>query len=527
MQQELGRYWATARDYELAGDTTAAKAVYQKIIQLDPRQAIAWLRLSEFERQAGRYRASHANAIQAANAAAANRQWKSLPYVNKQLLAFDERELVHDLITGADWADRSILEQSAVLAQNLWLADRHDAALRLIDHASSRVPPSHLLAYARASALKYLGRMQEATEEFERCLAMSPHYAYAHWSLAYHAKAEPVGSRIERIRDARSTLPQDSLDQVYLGYAMFKELDDAGETDQAWMALQDAMRNMRRRIDYDPGREERGLSALMDLTDASFVDSTTVGIADHVPIFIVGMPRSGTTVLERILGNHSSVASAGELNVFSRSLSWVADNFYDVPPGERSIAAVKDVDFAEVGSLYLRRTAGRYAGKTHLIDKNPANLFNAGFIAKALPQAKVICLLRNPMDACFSNLKELFSGDAYGYSYDLTELAEHYVRFRRLVAHWQAVLPDRFHVIEYEALVADPLRVSEEAMRFCGLPFEPECVDITRNAAPVSTASSSQVRQPINARGVDAWRRYAAYLQPLESRLREAFPSLR
>ena len=527
MQRELGRYWATARDYELAGDIQAAKAVYQKILQLDAGQAIAWLRLSDFERQAGRYRASHANALSAATAVGKNRQWKGLPYVNRQLLAFDERDVVHDLIVSADWSDPNILAQSAVLAQNLWLADRYEAALRLIDNASSRVPPSHLLAYARANALKYLGRMQEATDEFERCLAMSPHYAVAHWSLAYHAKSDPAGCRVGRIREAQSSLPQDSLDQVYLGYALFKELDDAGDVEQAWAALQEAALRMRRQVDYDSGREARGLSALMELTDATFVDPAHAPDPGNVPTFIVGMPRSGTTVLERILGAHSSVASAGELNVFSRSLSWVADCFYDVPPGEGAVNAVKDADFAEVGALYMRRTAGRYAGKTHLIDKNPANVFNAGFIAKAIPQAKIICLLRNPMDACFSNLKELFSGDSYGYSYDLTELADHYIRFRQLVAHWQRVLPGRFHVVEYETLVAEPMRTSEEVMGFCGLPFEPGCVDITRNEAPVSTASSSQVRQPINARGVDAWRKYANHLQPLETRLREAIPSTR
>lgn len=526
MQQELNRYWAKARDYELAGNDPAARAVYETILRLDPGQAIAWLRLSEFERKADRYRASHSHALQAAAAAAANRRWKSLPYVAKQLLAFDERDVVHDLIANADWSDKSILEQSAVLSQNLWMADRYDTALRLIDHASSHVPPSHLLAYSRANALKYIGRMEEATNEFERCLALSPHYAFAHWSLAYHVKADPLGSRIERIRGAQSALPKETMEQVYLGYALFKELDDIGETEQAWTALQGAMSTMRHRIEYDPAREERGLSVLEEIVDATFVGGDRVENTDQVPVFIVGMPRTGTTVLDRILSNHSRVASAGELNVFSRTLSWVADHFYDVPAGEHLIQKVRDADFARVGSMYLQRTAGRYLDKTHLIDKNPANIFNAGFIAKALPQARIICLLRNPMDTCFSNLKELFSGNAYGYSYDLGELADHYVRFRRLVKHWQTVLPSQFRAIEYEELVADPLRISEEVMRFCGIPFEPECIDITRNATPVSTASSSQVRQAINRRGVDAWRRYEQYLEPLQSRIRKAFPSL-
>ena len=147
------------------------------------------------------------------------------------------------------------------------------------------------------------------------------------------------------------------------------------------------------------------------------------------------------------------------------------------------------------------------------------NFINAGFIGKALPQARIICLRRGAMDACLSNLKELFSSEAYGYSYDLNELADYYVRFSRMCEHWQQVMPDQFYLLDYESLIADPGAETERVMKFCGLPFEPECIDITANTAPVSTASSSQVRQPINSRGVGAWQRYATYLEPLRSRL--------
>ena len=412
------------------------------------------------------------------------------------------------------------------LIQHLWLIDEYEAALRLIDAASQRVQPNHLLSYSRANALRYCGRIEEATAEFEKCIALAPNYPYAHWSLAYHAKANPLGSRVDRIRQALTTVSDDPIAQTHLRYALFKELDDLGNVDAAWPELQAGARIMRGLVSYDSEREEQALLTLRRLTDDSFVKDGAEQPA-KVPIFIVGMPRTGTTVLERILGNHTLVASAGELNDFSRALSWESDHFYDVPATLRSLDRIKDVNFARVGEAYLRRTADRYGAGRYLIDKNPVNIFNAGFIAKALPQAKILCLLRNPMDTCFSNLKELFSGTAYGYSYDLLELGDHYTRFRQLAEHWQNVLPHQFHVVGYERLVADPLMASEEVMRFCGLPFEPICVDITRNTAPVSTASSSQVRQPINTRGVDAWRKYAKYLEPLEMRIRETFPSLR
>lgn len=518
MQQNLGRHWARARDHEAAGDMAAAGLVYQTIVNLDPTQAIAWVRLSDFQRQAGHYRAALACAVRAASVASPNARWKSLPYVTQQLLNFDERDAIGAVIEAADWSHSDVLEQSPVLSQRLWLSDHHHLALRLIDHALTRVPPNHLLFYSRANALRHVGRMHEATQAFERCLALSPHYAYAHWSLAHHQKSTLPGSRVDRIRQAKAALPQGSLDQVYLGYALFKELDDAGDTESAWVALAAASKLMRQRTDYDPLREARGVSELSDIK-FQIPQAPPDGTDARVPVFIVGMPRTGTTLLDRILGNHSQVASAGELNAFSRALSWEADYFYDAPSGEQGVQAAVAANPADVGTRYLRHTASRHGDRRWLIDKNPVNAFNAGFIARALPQAKLIWVQRNPMDTCFSNLKELFSGNAYGYSYDQTELADHYLRFEALGEHWQDMLGDRLHVVDYEDLVADPVTVSEAALRFCGLEFEPGCVDITRNAAPVSTASSSQVRQPIHSRGVDAWQKYARQLEPLQARL--------
>jgi hypothetical protein len=238
-----------------------------------------------------------------------------------------------------------------------------------------------------------------------------------------------------------------------------------------------------------------------------------------VPVFIVGMPRTGTTVLERILGGHAQVADAGELNDFQHAASLASDRFIQLPLGADDLAALATIDPQAIGRSYLERTAHRYAGKSHLVDKNPQNVFAAGLIAGALPQARILCLVRDPVDACFSNLKELFAPGAYAYSYDLQELADHYARFRRLVEHWRAKLPQQFHVVRYEDLVADPASVSEAVLRFCGLPPDPGCVDITRNLSRAATASSSQVRQPIHARNVGAWRRYRQPLQPLVERL--------
>lgn len=369
--------------------------------------------------------------------------------------------------------------------------------------------------------------MEEATAEYERCLQLAPDYASAHWSLASHRKADPLGSRVERIKKTQLATHQDSAEQPYLNYALFKELDDAGEIDLAWASLQAGARGKRQAIQYDSAREQQGFLALQQLMTRDVVRSDAIkDMSGRVPIFIVGLPRTGTTLLERILGNHSQIAVAGELNDFNSALCLESDRFLGTDITLAYIEKLRNIDFAQVGRRYLQRTDVKAGDSSYLVDKNPMNFINAGYICKALPRARIICLNRSPMDACFSNLKELFASQAYGYSYDLAELADHYIRFSRLSEHWQQVLPGQFHRVDYESLVTDPLRTTEQVMKFCGVPFEPDCIDITRNQAPVSTASSSQVRQSINASGVDAWRRYADHLAPLQEKLEKAQPPL-
>jgi tetratricopeptide (TPR) repeat protein len=516
-QQDLETRWERAQTLDAQGDLPRARAEYEAILGIAPRQPLVRLRLSDIAEREGRYRDARREAIAAADIVRTMQRQDLLPFATLRLLAFDERDLVRELILGADWTQPAVLAQSAVLSQHLWLIDEFDAALRLIDAAMQRARPHHLLHYSRANALRYQGRIAEATEEFERTIALAPDYPYAHWSLAYHAKAMPPGSRVERVRRARAANAADPLALAHLHYALFKELDDAGDTQAAWRELEAGARLMRAELRHDDAAEAAGIAALQALP--SVAPPATDARVERTPIFIVGMPRTGTTVLERILGNHRSVASAGELNAFAHALAEAADGFVATPPSAQMVERLAGVDFDLVGREYLARTSGRYGSHTHLVDKNPLNVFHAGFIARALPQARILCLVRDPVDACFSNLKELFAGDAYAYSYDLRELANHALRFNALVEHWQRALPGRFMTVRYEDMVADPARTAEAVMAFCGLPFEADAADITRNLSPSSTASSSQVREPIHARSVGAWRRHADALAPMIERL--------
>lgn len=525
MQNDFETQWRRARSLENEGDPLAAKAIYETLLRSDPERLYVRLRMSAIEQLQGNYRASREHALRAAETVR-HARWGDLAVVTRRLLAFGENAVVRSLIMGVDWNDPEILKSSAILSQHLWLIDDVAEALRMIDIARLRAPSSHILSYSRANALRYFGRMDDATAEYERCLSLEPSYVYAHWSLAYHEKSNPLGSRIDRIKRAQAAFTDSAPEQAYLHYALFKEFDDAGEVDQAWSSLQAGARIKRQSLRYDSTLEEQGFLALQQVTGNVVASQAQEIASNRVPIFIVGMPRSGTTLLERILGNHSQVVAAGELNDFNDALCWESNQFLGTELTPQAVERLRDIDYSNVGKNYLERTREKAGGSRYLIDKNPMNFVNAGYIGRALPQAKIICLRRGAMDSCFSNLKELFSNDAYGYSYDLMELADYYTRFDRLSGHWRQLLPGQFLEVGYEDLVENPLAVTETIMGFCGMPFEPDCVDITKNTAPVSTASSSQVRQPINKRGVDAWRKYAKYLEPLRSRLAGSLPDV-
>lgn len=518
--EQTAHLWALARTIEQGGDPSRIRRAHEDIVEYDPVQPAAWLKLSQLSLQAGDYRDALNAVLRAAEATVLGQRWRALPYVARQLLHFDERLRVSALLRASDWNSPEVLAQSAVLAQSLWLAGDDEMALALLDHAIARLPVHHLLHFCRAEVLNHLGRMAESGVEYEQALELAPGFAQAHRALAYNLASPEPGVRVQRLQAALNVSIA-AEDEVGLHYALFKELDDAGRCEEAWQHLAAGASLRRARQGHAAEAEAAGVHALIEEFGAlENVSSTPVGHR-RGHLFIVGLPRSGTTVLDRMFGNHAGVGSAGELNAFARSLSWEANTFYEPPPHEKLIRSATRLDWRAVGARYVEATRHLHPDKPWLLDKNPLNVHNAGFIARALPQARILCLLRDPMDACFSNLKELFAAGSYTYSYDQRELADHYARFLRLAKHWERVLPDHFHVVRYEELVNDPEAVLGRAMRFCGMSFDPAYVDITRNDAPVATASRSQVRQPLNRRGIGAWRRYESHLRPLRDRLNE------
>jgi tetratricopeptide (TPR) repeat protein len=372
--------------------------------------------------------------------------------------------------------------------------------------------------YFRALQLQFNGRIDEAQAELETCLNMGPTFGRASLTLARLRRWNEENNHLEFIRARLRTVPAGSEDHAAFEFAQYSELEGLGRIDEAWDALQRANAVMHRRLQDQPQDGPSMFDKLTARCTAEFVRPHGQSFDGPMPIFIVGLPRSGTTLLERILGNHSQVTPAGELADFSRQLRWVADQHGHKLVDEALLDAADRIDFAEVGRRYLEQTQWRADGKPFYIDKLPPNFLLAGFIRRALPQAKILHMVRDPMDVCFSNYRALF-GDAYAYSYDLDTLAEHYKQYRRVMAHWRQVMPGAIFDVSYEKLVQDTEATARELLAHCGLDFEPGCLDTAGNRAAVATLSSAQVREPIHARSLQEWRRYERQLEPLRQAL--------
>ncbi|MGH8192318.1 MAG: sulfotransferase [Rhodanobacteraceae bacterium] len=397
---------------------------------------------------------------------------------------------------------------------------QHRQALALMDRAKACGYDTPEFRYFRSLQLQFNGRIDEAVAELEACLRAGPTIGRASVALARMRKQTPESNHLDYIAAQLQKVQQGSEDHASFEFARFKELDDLDRREEAWVALQRGNAIMYARVAHDLERERRHFAAITGICSEAFVNGPNATFGGPVPIFIVGMPRSGTTLLERIVSNHSQVSSYGELSDFMRQMRWVADVHGSALVDDDLLARAADLDYTEVGRRYLEQTRWRANGKPFYVDKLPHNFLLAGFIRRALPQARILHMVRSPMDVCFSNWKAMF-GEAYGYSYKLEALADYYRLYRGLMAHWRRVMPGGLLEVPYAELVRDPEAMTRRVLAFCGLPDEPGCSDIAANRNPVSTLSTAQVREPIHRRAITAWRRYAEGMRPLREALGE------
>ena len=511
--------WQEAEHLMSAGQSEPAAVRYQQLIDLDGWQSPAALRLSTLAARSGRMRDAVAFALRASAPSQQEDDAALLEALTRQL--FDLGEIEAGLACAQAPALSSTSDPDVLrgLGQALLSQSFPDLAETFLQRAQRIRDGGAPARYLLGLAAFYQGDEVEAERAWEAALQRNPMMPPVHRLLAKLRRQTPARNHIDRLRATVARMPQGHPEAPWLHYALFKELDDMDDIEGAWQALVQGMEARRRQVAYDAVAEAR----LFDRLQARSVPATGVAVSTTAPtpIFIVGMPRSGTTLLEQILARHPHVQDAGELRDMLCQLRWVCDRVGGPHLDEALCVAAEQADMGLLGRRYLEKTAWRANGRAFFTDKMPANFLLVDHIARALPQARILHMVRDPMEVCFSNLKELFV-DAYPHTYDQREMAAHFIRYRGLMRHWHSRHPGRILDISYEDLVRAPEAAARRVLDFCGLAWDPDVLAMGPRTSSVATASAAQVREPIHARYVGQWRRYAHHLQPMQTALDEA-----
>jgi len=399
------------------------------------------------------------------------------------------------------------------------LSGEQRLALEAYDRALQLAPRNLPITFNRATVRRFLGQLTGAEEDYDHVIAGRANDYEAYKNRSDLRKQTRERNHVTELEGLLARGISDWRGEVHIRYALAKELEDLGDYDRSWTQLEEGARLRRRHLKYDIDRDVETVSWIVDAFPGG-PPPTLPGFASKEPIFIVGLPRSGTTLVERILGSHSTVTSAGELNDFSQALV----DAVIAATGSRSIqrqelvARSAKIDFEALGRDYLRRTRPATGSTPHFTDKMPLNYLYCGIIRRALPNARIVHLTRHPLAVCYAIFKTLFK-DGYPFSYDLGEIGRYYVSYRKLMDHWHASMPGVIHDLSYEKLVSDQVGETHRLLEFCGLEWEDACLAFHHNPTPTTTASATQVRQSLYDSSIAQWRHYAPGLEGLRRQL--------
>ena len=502
------------------GRFDAAIAQSQELTKIDPGNAFAWFLLGRATRLHGNLKKASAFLEKAVSLDSNNKQsLLELAYCyfgrgqsakSLELLDRIEISVTGDAITSA---------RLALLYNQL---GEHSKPLALFQNAIIKEPNTARLHFGLAETLRFNGDFAKAEVEYNAAIQCDEHCYEAYYELANVRTHTRETNHTRKIETLLNSGVRSKRGAAKLLYALAKEYEDFGENKRAFINMVRAGELLAQINKYDVKTDVSLFKEMTDTYTKGYVDSNIIaeGFESEAPIFIVGMPRTGTTLVERILGSHSEIYPGGEHLALITQLHELIPEAENASNGsvflsKSLIRQTTRIDHKKLGEKYIEQVQGRTQGHAYITDKLPINFYYIGLIRQALPKAKIIHLTRNPMDTCISNFKQYFTEGAYLFSYNLEDLSAYYLAYRRLMDHWHNVCPDMILDVSYEDLVHDIEGESRRILNYCGLDFEPECLRFHENKTPTTSRSARQVRESIYASSLSGWKRYEKYVQPL------------
>ena len=390
-------------------------------------------------------------------------------------------------------------------------------ALRMPDKAvesyrrAIALNPNFAVAYNNLGrSLRALGDFDAAVSNYRKALELEPDLVSAHLNLATTVSHREYDSDMQALERVIEKNGPDNAANIELLFALGKSYEDIGDTEKSIDTFLTANAAYRRRARFDIKQAEREFAAIRSIFGRHlFEKNQDPGYQSELPIFIVGMPRSGTSLVEQILASHPAVHGAGELDDLKRIL------YRDMPVTTRAPFPDCVNDFSEIGLRYVQGLKQWAPSAIRITDKMPHNFLFVGMIRLILPQARIIHCVRDPVDTCLSCFTHYFASESFGFCYDLAELGEYYRLYAGLMDHWRDVVPDAMLDVRYEDIIGDQEGQTRRLLEYCGLPWDGRCLDFHKTERPVITASAEQVRQPLYASSVRKWATVEDRLQPL------------
>ena len=396
----------------------------------------------------------------------------------------------------------------------------HERAVPLYKRAVELDPAPANFHYNLGAALQFAGEFADAEAAYWSTIEREPDSYRAYSAMVSLSKQTAENNHLEKLESLFERYKDDPDKALHIGHAIAKTLEDFGRFEESFDWLVRAKRGKRDAIAYQQDTDRELFAAAAET--ASRPQGGVSECSEASPIFIVGLPRTGTTLVDRILSSHSDVVSAGELNTFAGLVKGKSGSSSNLVLDAETLCGVADTDLAAIGKSYIEDTSRLARGARRFTDKMPLNFFYASLIHRALPNARIVALRRDPMDSCLSNFRQLFSTgfSYYNYSLDIDDTGAYYRGFDELMAIWRASLPSsRFTEVHYEDIVHDQENQTRRLLEFCGLSWDEACLRFHENDAPVATASSVQVRQPLYSGSIGRWKKYGDRLDGLRERL--------